>query len=135
MGMCVIVSAECVCPWFCADLGVCRRAAQLVVGWYLCESVCSWMLLEMRTCFVEAYCCEWGSEALGLLCTNKKRPEALLSSNLGCSHPFLSRPSCFLSQGGTPEHWAGCQLGRVPALPVPGLPCWETAPYARLSPE
>lgn len=82
-----------------------------MVGWCLCEFVCSWMLLEIRTWFVEASCCEWGSEALGLLCTNKKMPEALLSSNLGWSHPFLSHPFLLPVSGWSSKPWTGCQRG------------------------
>lgn len=96
-------------------------AGELLSTWWVCvcEFVCSRMLLEIKTWFVEASCCEWGSEALGLLCTNRKMPEALIPSNLGWSRPFLSGPSRILSQGGAPNTGPCAR----PPLLEGGTPC------------
>lgn len=103
------------------------------------------MLLEIKTWFVEASCCEWEREVLWLLlCTNKEIPKTLLPSNLGWPQlpapPFLvpvSRLSfrnlCPSSQ--SPLVAAPALLARAPLQGSAGLsdhPLGEQVPALHL---
>lgn len=99
---------------------VCAKGPPSVWWAAVCEFVCSWMLLEIKTGFVAASCCEWGSEALGLLYMNRKKREALLPSHLGWSHPFLSAPPAS-SRGAAPNPGP---CARPPL--VEGAPGWPS---------